>query len=115
LRLVGFLLLLSFFLLSALLLLHHGLDFEFKVFSLLLGLVTLVSQDLFNDLRDLSLDIGLLSAAIDDLHEYAVLFLHAEGLEPFGETSALLIKRYKAVHQSGDSVILTDLLLESFA
>jgi len=74
-----------------------------------------VSQNLFNDLLDLSLNIGLVSTTVNDLHEYAVLFLHAEGLEPFTETSALLIKRNKAVHQGGDSVVLTNLLLQSFA
>lgn len=83
--------------------------------SLLLGLVTLVSQNLFDHLLDLSLDVGLLVVAVDDLHEDAVLLFNSKGLEPAGQTSALLVKRYKTIHQSGDGVVLADLLLEAFA
>jgi len=112
---VGFFLLLSLFLLGALLLFDHRLDFEFKVLPLLLGLLGLVSHDLVNDLGDLGLYVGLLGIAINDLHKDAVLVLNSELLEPAAERSTLLIKRYKTVHESRDSVILTNLLLESFA
>jgi hypothetical protein len=113
LRSVGIFLLLSLLFFSALLSLHHGLDFEFKVFSLLLGLVSLVGQDLLDDLLDLGLDVSLLGVAVDDLHERAVLFFDTEGLEPAGEGVLLLVKRYKTIHQGGDGVVLTDLLCEA--
>jgi hypothetical protein len=65
-------------------------------------------------LFDLALDIALVRVTVNHLHEDAVLFFNTEGLEPFGETSALLVKRYKTVHQGRDGVVLTNLLSEAF-
>jgi hypothetical protein len=115
LRLVGILFFSSLLLLGALLSFHHGLNFEFKVFSLLLGFVSLMGQDLLNDLLDLSLHIGLFGVTVNHLHECTILFFNSETLEPAGESILLLIKRYKTIHQGRDGVVFTNLLGKAFA
>ena len=61
------------------------------------------------------MDIFLALVGLDHLKEGTVLILNPKVLQPPGHRPVLLVEGNKAVHQSGDGIVLTDLLVQSLA
>jgi len=53
--------------------------------------------------------------SINFLQEVSVFFFHSEVCEPPLHAILLLVKSDEAVHKGGNSVVITDLLLQTFA